>query len=104
MGRGFAGKMPNWRGPAGGRNSHPALGALMGAWARLPGKEIHRMCVNGALVTVITPHFSSLASWRDPTHLHHLSFFSMDHFEKSSAAHYTAVVTAFNDLKGPEGT
>jgi len=52
-------------------------------------KEIHRVCQNGALITVFTPHFASQASWRDPTHIHHLSYFSMDHFEKYSVAHYT---------------
>jgi SAM-dependent methyltransferase len=50
--------------------------------------EIARVARPGARLTVLTPHFSSLASWRDPTHLHHLSYFSMDHFEKRSAEHY----------------
>jgi hypothetical protein len=40
-------------------------------------------------VTVRTPHFSSQASWRDPTHMQHFSYFTMDHFEKPSARHYT---------------
>ena len=52
-------------------------------------KEIHRVCCDGAIVTVITPHFASASSWRDPTHLHHLSYFSMDHFERLGVAHYT---------------
>jgi SAM-dependent methyltransferase len=51
--------------------------------------EIARICRHGAKVTVRTPHFSSQASWRDPTHLHHFSYFTMDHFEKASARHYT---------------
>lgn len=51
-------------------------------------REIVRVSKYGARVTVITPHFSSLASWRDPTHIHHLSYFSFDHFEKSTAQHY----------------
>ena len=50
--------------------------------------ELHRTCKHGAEITIITPHFASLASWRDPTHVHHLSYFSMDHFEKASVAHY----------------
>ncbi|MEO1930181.1 MAG: methyltransferase domain-containing protein [Gammaproteobacteria bacterium] len=52
-------------------------------------KEIHRISKADTLVTIITPHFASQASWRDPTHIHHLSFFSMDHFEKDNVAHYT---------------
>ncbi len=50
--------------------------------------EVIRICKKGAQVTIITPHFTSQASWRDPTHLHHLSYFSMDHFEKAATAHY----------------
>ncbi len=52
-------------------------------------KEIHRICKKDAIVTVITPHYTSIASWRDPTHIHHLCYFSMDHFEKESVKHYT---------------
>ncbi|MEE9444056.1 MAG: methyltransferase domain-containing protein [Cocleimonas sp.] len=51
--------------------------------------EMNRICQNKAKVTIITPHFSSADSWRDPTHIHHLSYFSMDHFEKMDVAHYT---------------
>ncbi|WIM05071.1 MAG: methyltransferase domain-containing protein [Candidatus Nitricoxidivorans perseverans] len=50
--------------------------------------EIVRVGRPGARVTVITPHFTSLSSWKDPTHLHHLSYFSFDHFEKDSVSHY----------------
>lgn len=50
--------------------------------------EISRICLKGATVTIFTPHFASHASWRDPTHIHHLSYFSMDHLEKSSVSHY----------------
>jgi len=52
-------------------------------------QEVQRVCVEGALVNIITPHFASLASWRDPTHIHHLSYFSMEHFEKKNVRHYT---------------
>ena len=52
-------------------------------------QEIQRVCVDGAVVNIITPHFASLASWRDPTHIHHLSYFSMEHFEKENVSHYT---------------
>lgn len=52
-------------------------------------REIHRIGRPGAKLTIITPHFASLASWRDPTHVHHLSYFSMEHFERAGVAHYT---------------
>jgi SAM-dependent methyltransferase len=52
-------------------------------------REMHRVCRNGAIIKIITPHFASAASWIDPTHIRHLSFFSMGHLEKHSASHYT---------------
>lgn len=57
----------------------------------IPGlmQEIHRVSKHDASVTIITPHFTSDSSWRDPTHMHHLSVFSMEHFEKKSVSHYT---------------
>lgn len=36
-------------------------------------REMHRVGRPGALVHVITPHFTSLTSWGDPTHRRHLS-------------------------------
>jgi SAM-dependent methyltransferase len=44
-------------------------------------RELVRVARSGARITIITPHFSSLGSWMDPTHLHHLSYFSMNHYE-----------------------
>ena len=51
-------------------------------------KELVRVSRKGAVIKIITPHFSSLSSWIDPTHIHHLSYFSFDHFEKDNASHY----------------
>jgi ubiquinone/menaquinone biosynthesis C-methylase UbiE len=51
-------------------------------------KELQRICRNGALITIFTPHFASVDSWRDSTHVHHLSYFSMDDFEKEGVRHY----------------
>jgi len=50
--------------------------------------EISRVCRDGARVTIVTPHFTSWDSWRDPTHRHHLSYFSMDHFASSWIGRY----------------
>lgn len=36
-------------------------------------REVHRIAVDGALVDIVTPHFSSIDSWKDPTHRWHLS-------------------------------
>ncbi len=35
--------------------------------------EIHRIASADAIVEIITPHFSSLDSWEDPTHRWHLA-------------------------------
>ena len=43
-------------------------------------EELHRIGRHGAMVEIITPHFSSLYSWQDPTHRHHLALDSFDYF------------------------
>ena len=43
-------------------------------------REIHRVGAPGARVSIETPHFSSLDSWTDPSHRHHLSTLSFDFF------------------------
>jgi len=42
--------------------------------------EVHRVCRPGALARILTPHFSAAASYRDPTHVHHLSVRSFEFF------------------------
>ncbi len=36
-------------------------------------REIHRISASGARLVIETPHFSSVNSWTDPTHVRHLS-------------------------------
>lgn len=62
-------------------------------------REIHRVCVHDAVVTILTPHFSSIDSWRDPTHVHHLTYFSFKHFEKKDTSHYTGGGFVVDDVK-----
>lgn len=50
--------------------------------------EAHRLLKTGGILRIITPHYSSSSSWRDPTHLHHLSFFSFDMFCNDRNKHY----------------
>ncbi len=61
--------------------------------------EMHRVCRDGARVRILTPHFTSLSSWRDPTHVHHLSYFSLDHFTREQVAHYTSAGHRFEILE-----
>ena len=42
--------------------------------------ELYRVCDEGAIVKVVTPHFSSVNSWDDPTHRHHFTLASFDYF------------------------
>ena len=43
-------------------------------------EEMHRISRVGARVYIATPHFSCANSYTDPTHRHHLGFFSFDYF------------------------
>ena len=51
-------------------------------------KEIRRLLKKEGVVHIYTPHFTSHSSWRDPTHKHHLSYFSFDMFCKTRNSHY----------------
>ncbi len=47
-------------------------------------EEIHRVARPGALVRIVTPHFSSSNSYTDPTHRWHLGLQSFDYFRGES--------------------
>jgi SAM-dependent methyltransferase len=53
-------------------------------------EEIHRVARHGATVRITTPHFSCANSFTDPTHRHHLGWFSLDYF---TGAHEHAYYT-----------
>jgi SAM-dependent methyltransferase len=52
-------------------------------------REVHRIAKNGAEVIVVTPHYSSLDSYADPTHLYHLGWQSFDYFTQREFANFT---------------
>jgi predicted SAM-dependent methyltransferase len=58
----------------------------------IPGimQEIHRVGRPKAKVYIKTPHFASLSSWEDPTHVHHFACESFDYFceSKRHITHY----------------
>jgi len=61
-------------------------------------QELHRIIKPGGKITIITPHYSSLYSWTDPTHKTHLSSFSLDfwgHGYYSQAKFKTSVKVSF---------
>lgn len=43
-------------------------------------REIHRIGRDRAQVEIVTPHFSSVNSWDDPTHRHHFSSVAFDRY------------------------
>lgn len=48
-------------------------------------EEVHRIGRPGADVIITTPHFSSLYSYQDPTHVRHLALDSMDYFSEDTS-------------------
>jgi hypothetical protein len=42
--------------------------------------EVHRVAAADAEVNIITPHFSSVSSWKDPTHKYHFAMETFDVF------------------------
>lgn len=55
-------------------------------------EEVHRIVRPGGDVFITTPHFSSVYSYQDPTHIRHLAYDSMDYFtsETKHSNFYTA--------------
>ena len=51
--------------------------------------EVHRIAKPGAEVVVVTPHYSCMDSYTDPTHLVHLGFYSFDYFTRQSFENFT---------------
>ena len=43
-------------------------------------REIHRVACHGARIEIVTPHFSSVNSYDDPTHRHHFSSAAFDRY------------------------
>jgi SAM-dependent methyltransferase len=55
-------------------------------------EEAHRLLAPGGVLEITTPHFSCANSFTDPTHRHHLGYFSFDYFtDRSGWNFYSAV-------------
>lgn len=46
-------------------------------------EEVYRVCRPGAVVRITVPHFSCANAFRDPTHRHYFSRFSLEYFTDS---------------------
>ena len=47
-------------------------------------EEAHEILAPGGILEITTPHFSCANSYTDPTHRHHLGYFSFDYFTEAS--------------------
>jgi SAM-dependent methyltransferase len=47
-------------------------------------EEAHALLAPGGILEITTPHFSCANSYTDPTHRHHLGYFSFDYFTDAS--------------------
>lgn len=47
-------------------------------------EEAHALLAPGGTLEITTPHFSCANSFTDPTHRHHLGYFSFDYFTDAS--------------------
>lgn len=47
-------------------------------------EDVHAVLAPGGIVEITTPHFSCANAYTDPTHRHHLSYFSFDYFTDAS--------------------
>lgn len=60
-------------------------------------EEVHGLLAPGGILEITTPHFSCSNSFTDPTHRHHLGYFSFDYFTEGdtlsfySSARFTIV-------------
>ncbi len=52
--------------------------------------ELFRIAAAGCSLHLSTPHYSSMGSWRDPTHLHHFSIYTFEYFTEEHPADYYA--------------
>jgi SAM-dependent methyltransferase len=50
--------------------------------------EVYRVCRQGAIVEIVSPHFSSVNSWDDPTHKHHFTLATFEYFHKEHPLAY----------------
>lgn len=51
-------------------------------------QEFHRILVPNGVLKITTPHFSCSNSYTDPTHWHHLGYYSFDYFSDSHDLNY----------------
>ncbi len=61
--------------------------------------EVRRIAKPAAEVIVVTPHYSSLDSFTDPTHVHHLGWRSFDYFCRDSFENFTYHAGGFRILE-----
>jgi SAM-dependent methyltransferase len=53
--------------------------------------EVYRVCEEGAGVEIVSPHFSCVNSWDDPTHKHHFTLVTFEYFRRDHPLAYSNV-------------
>ena len=51
--------------------------------------EVYRVCKDGAIVDIVSPHFSCVNSWDDPTHKHHFTLATFAYFHEEHPLAYS---------------
>ena len=64
-------------------------------------EEAHRVSRPGAVVEIVTPHFSNRYSFTDPTHVRHLGWRSFDYFTAESAAPVPTLLDRLFEVRHP---
>jgi hypothetical protein len=54
-------------------------------------REVHRVALEGAIVRIRTPHFSSWYAYNDPTHKHTFGYFVLDRFTTTPGSNTRSV-------------
>lgn len=66
--------------------------------------ELHRICRDGALIRVATPHFSSADAWADPTHRRAFGYRTFEFFARPEDARPPRLQAIANRLFGLQAT
>lgn len=66
--------------------------------------EALRVCQAGAIIEIVTPHYSNRSSYTDPTHIRHLAWRSFDFFVSPPSEFELTVLQRALELRHPLNT
>ena len=62
-------------------------------------RELYRICVNGAIINIISPYAGSDNFWTDPTHKLPLTARTFDYFDDAKALGINGKIYGWDDIK-----